>query len=71
MNIIILFQVVMALLVAVCSARPAVDDTLEDNDDLETAQQFYNGYGYGGYDNDGYGYQNNDEFFEQRKHCKG
>lgn len=61
----------MTLLVAVCCARPAVDDTLEDNDDLETAQQFYD-LGYGGYQDYGYGYPGgyDGEFYEQRKYTR-
>lgn len=48
-------QVVAAILVSVCYARPAIDAALEevDNDDLQTAQQFYS-YGFPGYGGHGY-----------------
>lgn len=44
-----LIQAVVALLVAVCSAKPAVNAAVEetDNDDLQTAQQVYR-IGFGG-----------------------
>lgn len=54
----------MAVLVAVIYAMPAEDVSLEE--DLETAQQFYN-QGYGGYENEGYGYRNDEEIVEKRK----
>lgn len=49
---------------AVIYAMPAEDVSLEE--DLETAQQFYN-QGYGGYENEGYGYRNDEEIVEKRK----